>query len=145
MSATHRVVAGDLEVAFRQDGPADGPVVIVLHGFPYDVHAYDEVAARLHPTVVDANVVGIPHERFGESVALVCSVSEPTSADDIVASSPVVPSATSPVAPSERSRTASRSSESRSSAPSRSKGVTSGTQIPLRSMPSGRPCVAITP
>jgi len=44
-----------------------------------------EVAARLHPTVVDANVVGIPHERFGESVALVCSVSEPTDPDDIVA------------------------------------------------------------
>ncbi len=44
-----------------------------------------EVAARLHPTVVDANVVGIPHERFGESVALVCSVSEPTDPDDIIA------------------------------------------------------------
>jgi fatty-acyl-CoA synthase len=35
--------------------------------------------------VVDANVVGIPHERFGESVALVCSVSEPTDPDDIIA------------------------------------------------------------
>jgi acyl-CoA synthetase (AMP-forming)/AMP-acid ligase II len=44
-----------------------------------------EVAAREHPTVVDANVVGVPHERFGETVVLVCSVSEPTEPDDIIA------------------------------------------------------------
>ena len=44
-----------------------------------------EVAARKHPTVIDANVVGVPHERFGETVVLVCSVSAPTSADDIIA------------------------------------------------------------
>jgi acyl-CoA synthetase (AMP-forming)/AMP-acid ligase II len=44
-----------------------------------------EVAARRHPTVIDANVVGVPHERFGETVVLVCSVSAPTSADEIIA------------------------------------------------------------
>ena len=44
-----------------------------------------EVAARRHPTVIDANAVGVPHERFGETVVLVCSVSEPTEADDVVA------------------------------------------------------------
>jgi len=44
-----------------------------------------EVAARRHPNVIDANVVGVPHERFGETVVLVCSVSAPTSADDIIA------------------------------------------------------------
>jgi acyl-CoA synthetase (AMP-forming)/AMP-acid ligase II len=44
-----------------------------------------EVAARKHPNVVDANVVGVPHERFGETVVLVCSVSAPTSQDDIIA------------------------------------------------------------
>ena len=44
-----------------------------------------EVAARLHPTVVDANAVGVPHERFGETVVLVCSVSEPTEAEDVIA------------------------------------------------------------
>jgi acyl-CoA synthetase (AMP-forming)/AMP-acid ligase II len=43
-----------------------------------------EVAARRHPNVIDANVVGVPHERFGETVVLVCSVSAPTSADDII-------------------------------------------------------------
>lgn len=44
-----------------------------------------EVAARKHPNVIDANVVGVPHERFGETVVLVCSVRQPTEADDIIA------------------------------------------------------------
>ena len=44
-----------------------------------------EVAARLHPSVVDANAVGVPHERFGESVVLVCSVSEPTDEAEVIA------------------------------------------------------------
>jgi len=44
-----------------------------------------EVAARRHPSVIDANAVGVPHERFGETVALVCSVSEPTDAEDVIA------------------------------------------------------------
>ncbi len=44
-----------------------------------------EVAARRHSTVIDANVVGVPHERFGETVVLVCSVSAPTTAADIIA------------------------------------------------------------
>lgn len=43
-----------------------------------------EVAARVHPNVVDANVVGMPHERFGETVTLVCSVSEPTDATELI-------------------------------------------------------------
>ena len=44
-----------------------------------------EVAARLHRTVIDANAVGVPHERFGETVVLVCSVSEPTDEADVIA------------------------------------------------------------
>lgn len=43
-----------------------------------------EVAAREHPTVVDAVAVGVPHERFGQAVTLVCSVSEPTDADQVI-------------------------------------------------------------
>lgn len=43
-----------------------------------------EVAARTHPNVIDANVVGVPHERFGETVVLVCSVSAPTNEQDII-------------------------------------------------------------
>ncbi|GGD12856.1 alpha/beta fold hydrolase [Aureimonas glaciei] len=39
--------AGVLNVAYFESGPADGPPVILLHGFPYDAHACDAVAALL--------------------------------------------------------------------------------------------------
>jgi pimeloyl-ACP methyl ester carboxylesterase len=39
--------AGVLTVAFRDEGPAQGKPVFLMHGFPYDVHAYDEVAPLL--------------------------------------------------------------------------------------------------
>ncbi|MBN7808358.1 alpha/beta hydrolase [Agrobacterium rosae] len=42
-----RVSAGVLDVAYYETGPADGVPTILLHGFPYDSHAYDEVAANL--------------------------------------------------------------------------------------------------
>ncbi len=41
------VVAGDLEVAYEEAGPAAGQPVILLHGFPYDVRAYDAVVPPL--------------------------------------------------------------------------------------------------
>ena len=36
-----------LEIAYEEHGPPDGPPVILLHGFPYDVRAWDEVAPAL--------------------------------------------------------------------------------------------------
>ena len=39
--------AGDLDVAYLDVGPATGTPVILLHGFPYDVWAYDEVMSLL--------------------------------------------------------------------------------------------------
>lgn len=41
------IQAGDLDIAYLEIGPADGMVAILLHGFPYDVHAYGEVGERL--------------------------------------------------------------------------------------------------
>src|SRR5665647_3925681 len=41
------VDAGVLDVAYYEEGPADGPVVMLLHGFPYDIHSYVDVAPRL--------------------------------------------------------------------------------------------------
>lgn len=43
----HRIEAGVLEVAYRRVGPSDGWPCILGHGFPYDVHAYDDVADLL--------------------------------------------------------------------------------------------------
>lgn len=42
-----RVNAGVLDVAYVEQGPADGPVVILLHGWPYDIHSFEEVAPAL--------------------------------------------------------------------------------------------------
>lgn len=42
-----RVRAGVLDVAVYEAGPADGPPVFLLHGFPYDVHSYVDVLPRL--------------------------------------------------------------------------------------------------
>ena len=36
-----------LRIAYVEHGPGDGWPVILSHGFPYDVHAYDEVASIL--------------------------------------------------------------------------------------------------
>jgi pimeloyl-ACP methyl ester carboxylesterase len=41
------VQAGVLSVAYEEAGPRGGAPVVLLHGFPYDVHAFDEVAASL--------------------------------------------------------------------------------------------------
>ena len=41
------ITAGVLEVAFQEYGPADGWPCIMGHGFPYDVHAYAQVAPIL--------------------------------------------------------------------------------------------------
>jgi len=41
------VKAGVLDVALYEAGPADGPPVFLMHGFPYDIHAYAEVAPFL--------------------------------------------------------------------------------------------------
>ncbi|MCG6205822.1 alpha/beta hydrolase [Rhodopseudomonas sp. HC1] len=41
------IVAGPLNVAYVDAGPKAGPVVILLHGWPYDIHAFAEVVPIL--------------------------------------------------------------------------------------------------
>ena len=41
------IQAGVLDVALYELGPADGAPVFLMHGFPYDIHAYVEVAPLL--------------------------------------------------------------------------------------------------
>lgn len=41
------VRAGLLDVGYAEAGPAHGPVVICLHGWPYDIHSYVDVAPLL--------------------------------------------------------------------------------------------------
>ncbi|CCD97932.1 alpha/beta hydrolase [Bradyrhizobium sp. STM 3809] len=47
MQPIKAVDAGVLSIAYVESGPSDGPVVILLHGYPYDIHSYVDVAPRL--------------------------------------------------------------------------------------------------
>jgi pimeloyl-ACP methyl ester carboxylesterase len=42
-----QIAAGVLDVGYVEAGPADGRPVILMHGFPYDVHSYVAVAPLL--------------------------------------------------------------------------------------------------
>ncbi len=42
-----QIDAGVLNVGYAEAGPADGAVVILLHGWPYDIHSYVDVAPLL--------------------------------------------------------------------------------------------------
>jgi len=42
-----QINAGLLNVGYAEAGPAAGPVVILLHGWPYDIYSYAEVAPLL--------------------------------------------------------------------------------------------------
>ena len=47
MEPIKHIQAGVLDVAYFESGPANGPPVFLMHGFPYDIHAYAEVAPIL--------------------------------------------------------------------------------------------------
>jgi pimeloyl-ACP methyl ester carboxylesterase len=42
-----QIDAGVLNVGYAEDGPAGGPVVLLLHGWPYDIHSFVDVAPML--------------------------------------------------------------------------------------------------
>lgn len=42
-----QIDAGVLNVGYAEGGPANGPAVILLHGWPYDIHAFADVAPIL--------------------------------------------------------------------------------------------------
>jgi pimeloyl-ACP methyl ester carboxylesterase len=54
--AVQQVEAGELNIGYVEAGPADGPAIILLHGWPYDIHSYTEVipvlAAAGHRVIV---------------------------------------------------------------------------------------------
>lgn len=42
-----QIRAGVLDIGYAEAGPSNGPPVILLHGWPYDIHTYVEVAPLL--------------------------------------------------------------------------------------------------
>ena len=47
MLPTRQIRAGVLDIALHTAGPADGSPVFLMHGFPYDIHAYAQVVPLL--------------------------------------------------------------------------------------------------
>lgn len=58
--ALKQIDAGELNVGFVDMGPPDGPVVLLMHGWPYDIHSFVEVAPML---VAKGFRVIVPHLR----------------------------------------------------------------------------------
>src|SRR6185369_2723799 len=46
-AALKQIDAGVLNVGYAEAGPSNGPPVILLHGWPYDIHSYVDVAPLL--------------------------------------------------------------------------------------------------
>jgi len=42
-----QIDAGLLNIGYADEGPANGPAIILLHGWPYDIHSYADVAPLL--------------------------------------------------------------------------------------------------
>src|SRR4051812_40099595 len=42
-----QIDAGALNIGCAEAGPANGPAVLLLHGWPYDIHSYVDVAPML--------------------------------------------------------------------------------------------------
>ena len=82
---TVQIDAGLLDVGYVEAGPADGPAVVLLHGWPYDIHSYADVAPLLAAAghrVIVPYLRGFGTTRFlsdetvrnGEQVALAVDV-----------------------------------------------------------------------
>jgi pimeloyl-ACP methyl ester carboxylesterase len=61
-----RVRTPTLDIAYEESGPADGPAVLLMHGWPYDPRCYD---AMLEPLAAAGCRVIVPYLRgFGPTV-----------------------------------------------------------------------------
>ena len=73
MPSLKKINAGVLEIAYIESGPLDGSPAFLMHGFPYDVHAYAEVAPIL--AAAGCRVI-VPYLRgFGPTRTLTLSAS----------------------------------------------------------------------
>jgi len=68
-----QIAAGPLNVGYAEAGPGNGPAVVLLHGWPYDIHSFVDVAPLLASAgyrVVVPYLRGYGTTRFLSSVTL---------------------------------------------------------------------------
>jgi pimeloyl-ACP methyl ester carboxylesterase len=81
-----QIQAGVLNVGYVDVGPADGPVAILLHGWPYDIHSFAEVAPLL--AAAGFRVI-VPHLR-GHGSTTFLSAATPRNAQQAVVALDIV-------------------------------------------------------
>ena len=77
-----QINAGALSVGYAEAGPATGPVVILLHGWPYDIHTYVDVAPLL---AVKGYRVIVPHVRGYGSTRFLSTSTTPNGQQSVIA------------------------------------------------------------
>jgi pimeloyl-ACP methyl ester carboxylesterase len=81
-----QIDAGTLNIGYAEAGPADGPVAILLHGWPYDIHSFVDVAPML---ASQGYRVIVPHLR-GHGTTRFLSASTPRQAQQSVIAADVI-------------------------------------------------------
>jgi pimeloyl-ACP methyl ester carboxylesterase len=74
-----QINAGVLNVGYVEAGPADGRAVILMHGFPYDIHSYADVAPLL---AAEGYRVVVPYFR-GHGTTTFLSAATPRNVDQV--------------------------------------------------------------
>lgn len=77
-----QIQAGELDIGYYEAGPIDGPPVLLLHGFPYDIHSYVDVAPLL--AAKGCRVI-VPHLRGYGSTRFLDSATPRTAQQSAVA------------------------------------------------------------
>jgi pimeloyl-ACP methyl ester carboxylesterase len=80
--ALKQIDAGLLNMGYAEDGPANGQAVILLHGWPYDIHSYVDVA----PLLAKAGFrVIVPHLRGHGTTRFLASTTVRNAQQSVVA------------------------------------------------------------
>ncbi|HSC37796.1 MAG TPA: alpha/beta hydrolase [Chitinophagaceae bacterium] len=81
-----QVDAGPLNIGYIEAGPADGPVALLLHGWPYDVHSFADVTPLL---AAKGYRVIVPHLR-GHGTTRFLAASTPRNGQQSVVASDII-------------------------------------------------------
>lgn len=75
-----QIAAGVLDVGYISAGPLDGPAVVLLHGWPYDIHSFEKVTPLL---AANGYHVIVPHLR-GHGTTRFLSAATPRNGEQVV-------------------------------------------------------------